>query len=458
MLPSPSLDREKSNIRIIQPVVVVAVTCLATAGLSADVDPDRQWPQWRGPTGNGVGRHADPPLTWSEEKNVRWKISLPGRGHSTPIAWDKTLFLTTTIAHGEKRAPRAPRSPGAHDNIPSLQQRRFVVLAIDRASGRIRWQTVVRDEQPYESTHESAGWASHSPVTDGRVVIASFGSRGVYGLDFSGKILWRADLGDMRVKHGHGEGSSPVLYGDTVIVNWDHEGDSFVTALDAATGEQRWKVARDEGTSWSTPLVVEHGSRRQVVVAATQRVCAYDLANGALVWSCRGLSGNVVASPVAADGMVIVGSSYEIQAMMGIRLADARGDITESKAVVWKRRRHTPYVPSPLLYDGKLYFVSHIQGFMNGVEARTGKTNYGPSRLPGAGLIYASPLGAAGRVYVTARSGVTYVLRHGRAFEILAQNKLDDVIAASPIAVDRELYLRGDQFLYCIAVDPVVAE
>ncbi len=432
-----------------------AAICLAIGTVeAAEIDPAKQWGQWRGPTGNGVALHADPPLTWNEQENIRWKTPLPGRGHSTPIVWGDTLFLTTAVAHGDAGAPLARRSPGAHNNTPSLHRRRFVVLAIDRASGRIRWQTVVRDEQPHETTHETAGWASHSPVTDGRIVVASFGSRGVYGLDFSGEVLWRADPGEMRVKHGHGEGSSPVLHGDTVVVNWDHEGDSFVLALDIATGQQRWKVARAEGTSWSTPLIVAHGASHQVIVAATKQVRAYDMASGSLVWSCGGLSGNVVASPVASDGMVYVGSSYEIQVMMGIRLADARGDITAKKAVVWTRRRHTPYVPSPLLYGEYLYFVSHIQGFMNCVEARSGRAVYGPRHLPDGGMIYASPIGAGGRLYVTARSGVTYVLRHGETFEILARNRLDDVISASPIAVDRELYLRGDRFLYRIS-EPV---
>lgn len=257
----------------------------------------------------------------------------------------------------------------------------------------------------------------------------------------------------MQTLHGHGEGSSPALHDGTLIVNWDHEGSSFVVALDARTGKERWKVARDEVSSWSTPLVVEHQGRTQVIISATRRIRGYDLATGDVVWECGGLSRNVIASPVAAAGMVFAGSSYEKRAMLAIRLDGARGDITGTDRVVWTRDRDTPYVPSPLLYEDKLCFLRHYQGILSCVNARTGDTLYGPVRLPGIYDVYASPVGAAGRVYITSRDGTTLVLRHGSAPEVLALNRLDDSFSASAAVAGGELFLRGEEYLYRIADD-----
>ena len=390
-------------------------------------------------------------MEWSEDKNVRWKVTIPGRGHSTPIIWGERIFITTAIPYGDTLAPRGTRARGAHDNVPALRSYEYVVLAVSRRDGRVLWQRTVRKERPHESTHESGSWASNSAVTDGERLFVSFGSRGLYCLDMDGELLWQTDVGDMQTKHGHGEGSSPALHGDTLIVNWDHEGGSFVIAFDKRTGKQRWKTARDEGTSWSTPLVVEHAGKSQVIIAATNRVRAYDLANGDVIWECGGLSGNVVASPVAGGGFVYVTNSYETREMLAIRLAGARGDITHTSAVVWRRHRDTPYVPSPLLYGDELYFLRHYQGYLTCVDAKSGEPFYGRQRLPGIGNVYASLLGAADRVYIVDRNGTTVVIKRGARFELLARNRLDDSFSASPAVVGRALYLRGERYLYCIA-------
>lgn len=418
---------------------------------AADEDRDRYWGQWRGPLGTGVGPNANPPVEWSETKNIRWKIALPGMGHSTPIVWEDRVYVSSSVGYGESVDPVHTHTEGAHDYVAPTQRHRFVVLAISRADGEILWERTLREEIPHEGMHNTGSLASNSPVTDGEHLFAFFGSRGLYCLDMQGEVQWEKDLGDMKTKHAHGEGSSPALWGDTLIVNWDHEGKSFVVALDKATGEERWKVARDEVSSWSTPLVVVHDGKPQVIIAATKRMRGYDLATGEVIWECAGLSSNVVASPVSADGMVYAGSSYDFQAMLAIRLDGAKGDITDTDNVVWTLDRLTPYVPSPLLYGETLYFIRHNQGMLSVLEAKTGETMAGPFRLSGIRNVFASPVGAANRVYITDRSGTTLVLSHGAAPEFLALNHLGDSFSASPALVEGELYLRGEQYLYRIS-------
>ncbi len=409
------------------------------------------WPQWRGPLGTGEAPGADPPIRWSEQENVRWKTPLPGLGHSTPVVVGSRLFLTAAVPIGEMLPARPETAPGAHDNLPVTRRHRFLVLAVDRDTGRIAWQRTVHEALPYEGGHVSGSLASASPVTDGKRVFASFGSYGLYALDLEGELIWQRDLGRLHSKHAHGEGSSPALFDGTLVVNADHEEQSFLVALDAATGETRWRVERDEVTSWASPIVVTVDGRAQVIVAGTQRVRAYDLEDGRVIWECGGLSHNVVATPVAGDGLVFVGSSYEKRALLAIRLAGARGDITGSKHVVWSRRHRTPYVPSPLLYGGALYFLSHYQGILTRVDAPTGAEQPGPMRLPGVTDFYASPLAAAGRLYFVDRDGSTLVLTDDAPPQRLALNRLDDQFSASPVAIDRELLLRGERFLYCLA-------
>jgi outer membrane protein assembly factor BamB len=431
----------------------LVMTCLlaGVAGSERTAEAEHSWPQWRGPLGTGVAPHAQPPLEWSETKHIRWKMALPGKGHSTPIVWGERIFLTTAIPYGESVKPRFVR-PGAHDNLILTQNHEFAVLAVSRKTGKILWQQTVHKATPHEAGHLTASLASASPVTDGEHVFAFFGSYGLYCLDTSGKLLWKKDLGQMHSKHGHGEGSSPALHGDTLIVNWDHEEQSFLVALDKRTGAQRWRVARAEDTSWATPIVVEHQGIAQVIVPGTNRLRGYDLASGALIWECGGLSSNIVASPVAANGIVYAGSSYDTRAMLAVRLDGAKGDITGTNQVVWSRRRGTPYVPSPLLYGDSIYNLQHYQGIIVRLDAKTGQDQGGPFRLPAISDVYASPVGAAGRVYITSREGVTQVMSHGEPTpRMLAVNRLDDTFSASAALAGRELFLRGERFLYCIA-------
>ena len=420
---------------------------------ASSTDASHYWHQWRGPLATGVAPLADPPVEWSEDKNIRWKIELPGSGHSSPIVWSDKVFITAAVPYGGTLQPKYSDAPGAHDNLPVTHRYKYLVLAVNRRTGAIVWERTVREGLPHEMGHFTASLASNSPVTDGEHVYAFFGSRGLYCFDVDGKPQWARDLGVMQTKHGHGEGSSPALHGDTLIVNWDHEGQSFAAAYDARNGKQRWKAAREEVTSWATPIVVEHAGKLQVVISGTHRVRSYDLVTGAVIWECGGLSANIVASPVAADGIVYAGSSYDKRALLAIRLDGARGDITGTDQVLWQRRRGTPYVPSPLLYGKSLYFLRHYQGILSRVDTKTGEDQGGPFRLGGLRDIYASPVAAADRIYVTDRKGATLVISRDETPRVLSLNRLNDSFSASAALIGSEIFLRGEKYLYCIAED-----
>ena len=439
--------------------VAVVAWGLGTNGLlgaasetETGADAGRFWGQWRGPLATGVSPKSDPPTEWSETKNVRWKTAIPGKGHATPVVWGNYIYLNTAIPIGPAKAPVYDQAPGTHDNLPVTQDHEFAVVAVDRRTGVIAWTRRVRTAFPHEGGHVTGSLASISPVTDGERLYASFGSHGLYCFDLQGQLIWQKDLGRMDTLHAHGEGSSPVIDGESLILNWDHEGESVLYCFDKKTGKERWKVTRDDKTSWSTPLVVEHKGRKQVVISATKRVRGYNLADGALIWECAGLSRNVVSSPVAGNGMVFAGNSYDWQAMLANRLDGASGNITETDRVAWRMNRLTPYVSSPLLYGSTLYFLRHNQNILSRIEAASGKPRAEPLRLEGVTEIFASPLGAAGRIYIASRNGTTLVLGHSETGEnpTLAINRLEDVFTASPVAVDRDLILRGEKFLYCL--------
>ncbi len=431
---------------------LLVLVCLCCNCARAVTNGPASWPQWRGPLANGVAPLANPPVEWSEKKNVRWKVELPGKGHSSPIVFGDRVYVMAAARVGEARKAVHDAAPGVHDSVPVTHRHQYMVLALGRSDGRVLWKKVVREEWPHEGGHETGSPVSNSPVTDGELLFAFFGSRGLYCLDTNGTVNWQKDLGKMQTLHAHGEGSSPVLHGDTLIVNWDHEGSSFLYAFDKRTGRQLWKVPRDEKTTWSTPLVVEVDGKPQVIVSATKRVRGYEFATGAQLWECSGLTDNVVSSPVHWRGMIIAGNSYYSQAMVAIRLAGAKGDLSNTTNVAWRLNRLTPYVSSPLLYDDTLYHIRHNQNILVRLDPATGAFRGEPLRLDGIrDFIFSSPVGASGRIYVTGRDGTTVVLRHDAGNATLAVNHLDDSFSASPALADKELYLRGEKFLYCIA-------
>ncbi len=470
----------------------VAVLCAAfwlAQGIPALAE--QNWPQWRGPLGTGAAPAANPPLEWSDSKNIKWKVALPGSGTATPVVWQNQIFIQTAIPSEKKpdgaasadaadsaadadakqaepaerpadgaQPPRGrgrrlgggrPGRPGGgRRGSEAMGEQRFVLMALDRDTGKTLWEQVARTEVPHEGHHADNSFASRSPVTDGTCVCANFGSHGLYCYDLEGKLKWEKDLGRQQTRNGFGEGSSPALFGNTIVVNWDHEGDDFIAAFDKESGRELWRQPRDEHTSWATPIVVEHEGRAQVVTAATDKIRSYDLASGELVWQCAGLTTNSIPSPVAAGDTVYATSGFKGSALLAIRLGHT-GDLTGSDAIAWSHNKNTPYVPSPLLYGQRLYFYASNNAILSCFDVQTGKPLFGPKRLEGLRNVYASPVGAAGRVYLVGRDGGTLVIKDADDLEVLATNRLDDSFDASPAVVDNMLLLRGKAHLYCLA-------
>jgi outer membrane protein assembly factor BamB len=354
------------------------------------------------------------------------------------------------IAKPVPRPSATPLPAGAHPavGVPQSAQS-FEVHAYGRADGKLRWRRVVREEYPHEGTHKDGNFAAASAVTDGERIYAFFGSRGLYALDMKGRVLWQTDLGDMTVKMGFGEAASPAVHGGRLVLTWDHEGESFLVAFDAKTGREVWRTPRAEKTTWATPLVVADG-KPQVVTAASNRVRAYDLADGALVWEGPGLTPNSIPTPVYGDGLLYLTAGFRGNALMAVKLAEAKGDVEKGSAIAWRYDKDTPYVPSPLLYRGGLYFLKSNSGILTRLDAKTGEKHF-TERVPPLENVYASPVGADGRVYVVDRNGTTAVLDAGPALKVLAVNTLADPIDASPALVDGEIFLRGRRYLYAIA-------
>ena len=256
----------------------------------------------------------------------------------------------------------------------------------------------------------------------------------------------------MTIRRSFGEGSSPALYKDTIVVIWDHEGQSFIIALDKKTGKELWKKDRDEATSWATPLILESNGKPQVITNGTNKIRSYDLVTGEIIWESSGMTPNAIPSPVEAKGIVYVMTGYRGNALQAIRLSAAKDNIAGSTAIVWTLDKETPYTPSPLLYDDMLYFTRGIENRLSCFNASTGEAHYSRQKLEGFDdYLYGSPVGADGKVYIASRNGTTLVIKHGPQYEVLFTNKLDDSFSASPVIVDNELYLRGEKYLYCIA-------
>lgn len=409
------------------------------------------WGHWRGPIGNGVAPNAKPPIEWSDTKNVKWKVAIPGRGSGSPVIWENRVFVVTAVSEGGSSAPSSrPQRGSRRRGAVALSKTSFRILCFDRNSGEKLWEKTATEAVPHQAVHSTNNFASASPCTDGKHVYAFFGSRGLFCYTVEGKFVWkRDDFGKMMTRNGFGEGSSPTIAGDKIIVPWDHEGPSALFALNKLTGKTIWKTDRDEPTNWSTPLIVSHQDKQQIVMNGQNHAAAYDLETGKELWKCGGQTQRPCASAVYADGLVYVGSGFR-GAYLGAFTPDGAGDIEGTKHVVWSIDRDTPDVASPLLVNGRLYFHKGKTGMISCHDAKTGKPHYTATRVSGLSSIYASPVAAGGYVFLTGRSGKTVVLKDGNEFQIVATNSLGETVDATPAPVDNQLFIRGEKHLFCI--------
>jgi len=428
-------------------VVLLAVEALPQATESKQ---DLNWAQWRGPNANGTAaKSARPPIKWDLNNNVRWTAKLPGEGSSTPIVWNDQIFVLSAEATPRK-AEAPPVTDDSSKTIPPDVYFRFWVTCIDRGTGKTRWQKLATEQVPHAGKHQTNTYASGSPTTDGERLYVSFGSQGIYCFSLDGEPVWKTDLGKMTTRFGWGEAVTPVLAGNFLIVNWDHEQGSFITALDKRTGKEVWKVDRaKEVTSWNTPLVVDHNGRQLLVVNGTDRTRAYDAQSGEVLWSCGGQTVNAIPCPVRFEDTVICMSGYRGSLAVSIPI-DSKGDVTGTSQTRWKIEQGTPYVPSPALSGSRLYFTGINADILSCIDASTGKALAERKRLSGVVSLYSSPLVAGGHVYFVGREGTTLVIKDDESLETVAVNKLSGTIDASPVAVGNDLLLRSWDTLYCI--------
>lgn len=396
------------------------------------------WGHWRGESGNGTSSSAQPPTTWSTTENIKWKVAVPGRGSGSPVVWDDRVFVVTAVA-----------ADGSAQQGSPLQKLQFDLLCYDREDGQLRWRKTATEGRPHEGTHRTNGYSSASPCTDGKYVFAHFGSQGIHCYTVDGDHVWSRQLGQLSMRNGFGEGSSPTLAGDKVIVPWDHEGQSYLFALDIRTGESVWQVERDEPSCWATPLVVEHAGRQQIIMNGQTCARAYDLESGEELWRCPGQTQRPVASAVAADGFVFIGSGHRGSFLGAFRLGGT-GDIEDTPSVVWTLTRNTPDIASPLLSNGRLYFHKGKSGILSCLDATSGRPHYTAERT-GLGAIYASPIAAGGHVYLTDRDGTTVVIKDADQLTVVAENSVGETVDATPAPVGDELFIRGEKHLFCIS-------
>ncbi|MGB0717377.1 MAG: PQQ-binding-like beta-propeller repeat protein [Phycisphaerae bacterium] len=423
--------------------LLAGLTVFLAALTASAATPD--WPHWRGPSVTGYSADAKPPLRWSESEGIKWKVKIPGYGHSSPVVWRDRVYLQTAV-------PVDPNGDGG--------PLRYELLALDRTTGAFAWRKTACEEPPHEGHHADASYASSSPLIDGEHIIASFGSRGIFVFTMGGELVWSKDLGDMRTRRGFGEGASPAVHGETIVINWDHEGESFIVALDKKTGGERWRRTRDEKTTWATPLIIPYveangtpaePARMQVIVPATNHVVSYDLSSGKTIWKCRGLGVNCIPTPVAYKDLVIVMSGYRDPALLAIRHAGASGDISGSDSIVWKLDGGTSYVPSPVLVNENLYFLDRSSPRLSCHDVRSGTSHFKRESLEDLIGIYGSPVAADGRIYLFDRGGRSLVLQDGKTLKILAKNELAEGCASSPALAGDAIFVRGYSHLYCIS-------
>jgi outer membrane protein assembly factor BamB len=432
-------------------LVVAAAMPVAGAG----PQPAATWPQWRGPGGAGVAEVATLPTEWSDTRNVRWRTPIAGSGNSSPIVWNKHVFLTTAV-EGDVVEPGRKGVQQVVDGqdivhpegVGADRRQTFKVVALDADSGRILWERTAWEGLPYDTRHRKSSYAAPTPVTDGKLVYASFGSEGLYAYDFEGRLAWKKELGGIATA-GVGYGTSPILHGDLVIVICDEEAGaaSYIAAFDKKTGREAWRVPRKVQVSWATPIVVRAAGGDELIVAGNEHVVAYEPKTGRELWRMKGLDSNAVPSPVALGDIVILTAGYPNKIATAVK-AGGRGDVTGTDRVLWTYTKGTAYVPSPILYREHLYLMTD-KGLLTLLEPRTGKVLYEGARVPAQNFM-ASPVAFDGKLLVVGMDGDAHLIKAGPVHEVIRTNAMGQPVAASPAIAGGRLYIRGEKDLFCI--------
>ena len=435
--------------------VVLVVSLLSTLALFNTIADAGNWPQWRGPDGQGISTEKNLPTEWSTTKNIRWKTPIAGRSHSSPIVWGNKIFVTTAI--------EGPVVPGAKavkhmmgdkeflhpDSIGADRKHSFKVICLNATTGKILWEQTAFEGTPYDNRHRKSSFAASTPATDGKYVYAFFGSEGLYAYDMSGKLAWKADLGKLGTV-GMGTGTSPILHDKLVLMQCDEDNGeaSFIVALDKKTGKEVWKTPRKVQVSWSTPILVRTAKRAELITSGTEAIVGYDPATGKELWRHKGVESNAIPSPVANNEVVFLSAGFPAKIVMAIRLG-AAGDLTDSANVAWKHSKGTAYVPSPILYGDYLYLTTD-RGILTCLNAKTGELIYEGGRVPIPATFTASPVAFDGKILLTSEDGDTFMVKAGPKHEILGSNSVGEPVYASPAIADGRIFIRGEKNLYAI--------
>lgn len=438
-----------------------------TAGARAPKRPDPNtangsWPSFRGSQASGIAENQNLPDTWNVKtgENILWRTPIAGLAHSSPVVWGNRIFLTSAVSSDPKATFR-PGLYGDGDASKDRSRHRWTIYALDKRSGKIVWERVAHEGEPVDKRHIKSTYANSTPATDGRIVVAWFGSQGVHAYDVKGRFLWKVDLG--RVDMGAydiptfewGPASSPIIWNNLVILQCDTQTDSFILALDAATGKTVWKTDREELPSWGTPTVALTASGPELVTNASNFIRGYDPRTGEELWRLGRSSKITAPTPIFADGLFVVASGRGPERPIFVVRASARGDLTlpegktASEVIVWSRTGRGSYMPTPLSYKGILYVLSN-NGLFDAYNLKTGDEIY-RQRLPliGSGFS-ASPVAADGKMYLSNEDGEILVIRAGDKFSHIATNSMGELLMATPAFSDGAMYVRSANSLFAI--------